>query len=246
MRTILIDDELNNLQNLKTLLGTYCKDVSVIGEASNGREGLELINLLNPDLVFLDIEMPGLSGFELLSQVQNFQFEVIFVTAFSNYAIKAFKFNALDYILKPIDIEELLMAVDRAKRKISDKSQLENTQLALQNLRLPATDRRIALASTEKIDFFDVNSIIRCVGENNYTRFFFENGETRLVSKPLSEYEDLLDEYGFIRVHKSHLVNRSKIASYVKKDGGWLITSDGASVPVSRRKKDELFKRIDV
>jgi len=242
IRAILIDDEPNNLQNLKTLLATYCPDISVIGDAASARQGIELINLLNPELVFLDIEMPGQSGFDLLAQLQNIRFEVIFVTAYNNYALKAIKFNALDYILKPIDIEELESAVNRAKQRLSDKSQLEFTRLAFQNLQLPRKNKRIALASTDKIEFFDVDSIIRCLGENNYTRFFFENGESRLVSKPLSEYEELLDEFGFIRVHKSHLVNGAKINSFIKNDGGYLLTSDGYSVPVSRRKKDELLE----
>jgi len=244
IRAILIDDEPNNLQNLKTLLATYCPDVSVLGDATSARQGIELINLLNPELVFLDIEMPGQSGFDLLAQLENIRFEVIFVTAYNNYALKAIKFNALDYILKPIDIEELESAVNRAKQRLADKSQLEFTKLAFQNLQLPRKHKRIALASTDKIEFFDVDSIIRCLGENNYTRFFFENGESRLVSKPLSEYEELLDEFDFIRVHKSHLVNGAKISSFIKNDGGYLLTSDGCSVPVSRRKKDELLDRM--
>jgi len=244
IRAILIDDEPNNLQNLKTLLATYCSEVTVIGEAASARQGIELINLLNPELVFLDIEMPGQSGFDLLAKLQNIRFEVIFVTAYNNYALKAIKFNALDYILKPIDIEELVVAADHARQRLSDKSQLEFTRLAFQNLQLPRKNKRIALASTDKIEFFDVGSIICCLGENNYTRFFFDDGESRLVSRPLSEYEDLLAEFDFIRVHKSHLVNGTKISSFVKKDGGYLVTTDGYSIPVSRRKKDELLDRM--
>ncbi len=244
IRTILIDDEANNLQNLKTLLGYYCPEILVIGEACNARQAIELISLLNPELVFLDIEMPGESGFDLLAQLSSIRFELIFVTAYNNYALKAIKFNALDYILKPIDIEDLKAAVERARRRLDDKSQLEYTRLAFQNLQLPKKNKRIALASTEKIEFFDVESIVRCLGENNYTRFFFTDGSIRLVARPLSEYEELLTEFDFIRVHKSHLVNSSKISSFVKKDGGYLITSDGCSVPVSRRKKDELLSRM--
>jgi two-component system, LytTR family, response regulator len=242
IQAILIDDEPNNLQNLKTLLAAYCPEVSVVGEAATALQGIELINILNPELVFLDIEMPGQSGFDLLSQLQEIRFEVIFVTAYDNYALKAIKFNALDYILKPIDIEELVSAVTRAKQRLIDKSQLEFTRLAFQNLQLPRKKKRIALASIDKIEFFDVHSIVRCMGESNYTRFYFDDGEIRLVSKPLSEYEELLSEFDFIRVHKSHLVNGSKIISFIKKDGGYLLTSDGSSVPVSRRRKDELLE----
>ncbi|HKJ41312.1 MAG TPA: response regulator [Sunxiuqinia sp.] len=244
IRAILIDDEPNNLQNLKTLLAKYCHDVSVIGEASSSRQGIELINLLNPELVFLDIEMPGNSGFDLLNALKEITFEIIFVTAYHNYALKAFRFNALHYLLKPIDIEELLTAVDRARQRLSDKSQLEFTRLALQNMQLPQTNKRIALASADRIEFFEVHSIIRCQGENNYTRFFFDDGNSRLISKPLSEYEELLADFDFIRVHKSHLVNGAKIASFIKKDGGYLITTDGSSVPVARRKKEILMERL--
>ncbi len=244
IRAVLIDDERNNLENLKILLTTYCPEVSVIGDAGSVRQALELISLVDPDLVFLDIEMPGESGFDLLAQLKTIRFEVIFVTAYNNYALKAIKFNALDYILKPIDIEDLRIAVKRAKQRLTDRTQLEFTRMAFQNLQMPKKAKKIALASADKIEFFDINTIVRCVGENNYTRFFFENKESRLVSRPLSEYEELLGEFDFIRVHKSHLVNGAKINSFVKKDGGYLITSDGYSVPVSRRKKDELLDRM--
>jgi two-component system, LytTR family, response regulator len=243
IRSVIIDDEANNVENLKKLLAKYCPEVEVLGEASSARQGIELINLLTPDLVFLDIEMPQQTGFDLLIQIPEIRFEIIFVTAFNNYALKAIKFNALDYILKPIDIEELAAAVMRAKKRLSDKNQLEATQQALINLQQPRS-KRIALASAEKIEFFEVNTIVRCLGENNYTRFYFENGESRLVSKPLSEYEDLLADHEFWRVHKSHLVNSERIVSFVKRDGGYLVTSDGCHVPVSRRKKDELLERL--
>ncbi|MEN6454553.1 MAG: LytTR family DNA-binding domain-containing protein [Prolixibacteraceae bacterium] len=246
IRAILIDDEPNNLENLKIMLANYCPDVSVIGEAASVRQSSELVSRLDPELLFLDIEMPGESGFDLLAQIKNIRFEVIFVTAYNNYALKAIKFNALDYILKPIDTADLTEAVNRAKQRLADKSQLEFTKLALQNLQLPRKSKRIALASADKIEFFDINTIIRCLGENNYTRFFFENGESRLISKPLSEYEELLTDFDFIRVHKSHLVNGYKISSFIKKDGGYILTSDGCSVPVSRRKKDELLERMKI
>lgn len=246
IRAILIDDEPNNLANLKVLLKQYCPEVAVIGEAASARQAGELIELVNPDLVFLDIEMPGQNGFDLLSRLSQIRFELIFVTAYNNYALKAIKFNALDYILKPIDIEELIGAVARAKQRLSDKSQLEFTRLAFQNLQLPRKNKRIALASADKIEFFEVDSIIRCLGENNYTRFYFENGVSRLVCKPLSEYEELLSDFDFIRVHKSHLINGQKIVSFIKSDGGYLKLSEGSSVPVSRRKKDELFARFNL
>ena len=242
IRTILVDDEPNNLANLKKLLAQYCPDVAVIGEAGSARQGVELIELVNPDLVFLDIEMPGQNGFDMLSRLSQIRFELIFVTAYNNYALKAIKFNALDYILKPIDIEELVGAVERARQRLTDKTQLEFTRLAFQNLQLPRKNKRIALASADKIEFFDVDSIIRCLGENNYTRFYFVDGQTRLVCKPLSEYEELLSDFDFIRVHKSHLVNGQKINTFVKTDGGYLKILDGTSVPVSRRKKDELLE----
>jgi Response regulator of the LytR/AlgR family len=246
IRTILIDDEPNNLTNLKTLLNQYCLEIAVIGEASSARQGSELIELINPDLVFLDVEMPGQNGFDMLSRLSQIRFELVFVTAYNNYALKAIKFNALDYILKPIDIEELIASVGRVKQRLADKSQLEFTRLAFQNLQLPRKNNRIALASADKVEFFEVDTIIRCLGENNYTRFYFENGQSRLVSKPLSEYEELLSDFNFIRVHKSHLVNGQKIVSFIKSDGGYVKISDGSSVPVSRRKKDELLSRFNL
>lgn len=241
IRAIIIDDEPNNVENLRQLLQKYCAEVEILGFSTKPRESIELIKILQPDLIFLDIEMPGLNGFELLNQLGEINSEIIFVTAYNSYAIKAIRFNALDYILKPIDIDELTEAVRKAELRLQDKNLREATRKSLINLRSSGVPQRIALSSSDRIDFFEINSIIRCRGENNYTRFFFDNGESSLVSKPLSEYEELLADHHFLRVHKSHLVNVSKIKSFIKRDGGYLKTTDGESVPVSRRKKDELI-----
>ena len=245
IKTIIIDDEQNNILNLKHLLSVYCSDIEVLGCADSAKSGYELATIVKPDLVFLDIEMPKEDGFDFLKKFKtNIQFEVIFVTAFNHYAIKAIKFNALDYILKPIDKVELIDSTNKIKQRFKKNSLSRINNEFIQNIKPNFNPTQIALSSADKIQFFEIDEIIHCQGESNYTRFYIKDSPDFLVSKPLSEYENLLEGHGFCRVHKSHLVNLAKIKSFIKNEGGYLKMVNGNSVPVSRRKKEHLFDQL--
>ncbi|AXY73887.1 DNA-binding response regulator [Paraflavitalea soli] len=238
MKAILIDDEKNNLINLEQLLKTYCPTVEVIATAINAIEGKSALLQYHPDLVFLDIQMPGKNGFELLRELPQYDFEVIFVTAFDQYAIQAVRFAAVDYLLKPVNIEELQAAVGRATAKSRDKKKNIQLENLIQLLQGKQEDHRIALTTLKETRFIRTPEIIRCESSNNYTLFFLAGGEKLTASRPIFEYEELLKEYGFIRCHQSHLVNRKYVKSWVKEDGGYLLLDNGHQVPVSRNKKE--------
>lgn len=240
MRALLVDDELNNLINLRLLLRKYCPRVQVVGEAADVPTATQFILDLQPELVFLDIQMPLQSGFELLKSVPAYTFEVIFVTAYDQYGIQAVRFSAIDYLLKPVDHRELVGAVDKAGLRIAEKKknlQLENLVQILTNSK-HLTEHRIALPSAREIRFVKTQDIVRCESENNYTTFFLISAEKIVVSKPMLEYDDLLVNYGFLRCHNSHMVNKRYVKSWLKEDSGYLVMEDGAHVPVSRMRKD--------
>ncbi|MBO9204441.1 MULTISPECIES: LytR/AlgR family response regulator transcription factor [Niastella] len=242
MKVIIIDDEDNNIENLQQLLQVYCPEVRVVGTAANSDDGIALINQIQPDLVFLDIEMPGKNGFELLKSLSAYNFEIIFVTAHHQYGIQAVKFAAIDYILKPIDIEELKTAVAKALKKRTAQQQnlqLENLIQILQQQQVK-TEHRIALPTAKETRFAKTEEIIRCESSNTYTTFFLVSGEKIMVSKPIYEFEELLADYQFIRCHQSHIVNKKFIKSWVKANGGHLLLYDKTEVPVSRQKREEL------
>ena len=207
---VIIEDEQNNIVNLAILLRQYCPQVEITGDATNANDGEKLILQLNPDIVFLDIQMPGKNGFDMLQSLRTHNFELIFVTAFEQYGIQAVKFSAIDYILKPIDAEELKSAVQKAIYRSSEKKQnrkLENLLDVLQNEQQKDT-HRIALTSAKETRFIKTKEIIRCESSNNYTTFYILGGERIMVSKPIFEYEEILQGYGFIRCHQTHLVNK--------------------------------------
>jgi len=242
IKAILVDDEKNGRENLRGLLQQYCPEVSLFAEAQNALQAIDLIQEHQPDLVFLDIEMPGGNGFKVLEFFKQPQFSVIFVTAYDHYAIQAIRFSALDYILKPIDVLLLKSAVNRfVEQKSTEDKRLEQF---LKNEHRAVGNKRIALPTADKIDYIEINCIIKCQGEANYTRFYLTSGVEYLVSKSLVEYEEILSGFGFIRTHKSFVVNVSHIVSFVKTDGGYLLMSDKSTVPVSRRKKDSILKEI--
>lgn len=237
---LIIEDEVNNREYLRRMLGRFT-DISVSGEAGDAEEGVRLIRDVRPDLVFMDIEMPGASGFECLERVRDLNFEIIFVTAYDHYALNAIKFSALDYLLKPVNATELEVAIGKAKHKISDKTE----NLRLKNLlesQAGQFPRQLALSSAERVEFVSVEDIVRCRGENNYTRFHLTDGREILVSQTLGEYEQILGEHHFLRVHQSHLVNIRQIQTFVKGDGGYLKMTDGSSVPLAKSKKARLME----
>lgn len=238
MKAILVDDEKNNLVNLEQLLKTYCPGVEVIATAMDAAAGRTAILQHHPDMVFLDIQMPGKSGFDLLRELQQYDFEVIFVTAFDQYAIQAVRFAAVDYLLKPVNIEELQSAVGRALARSRDKKKNLQLENLIQLLQEQKDDHRIALTTMKETRFIRTQDIVRCESSNNYTLFFLANGEKLTASRPIFEYEELLKGYGFIRCHQSHLVNRKYVKSWVKEDGGFLLLENNHQVPVSKNKKE--------
>lgn len=240
INAVIIDDEQNNVDNLKSLLQLHCAEVEISGTASDAKEGKRVILNNNPDLVFLDIQMPGENGFELLQSLSNYSFDVIFVTAFDQYGIKAVKFAAIDYLLKPINVDELKVAVKKVidkKEKGKQNNQLENL---MQLLKENQKEHRIALPSAHEIRYVKPSDIIRCESSNNYTTFHFATGEKLLISKPIYFYEEVLQDYHFIRCHQSHLINKKFISSFIKEDNGYLLLEDGTKLPVSKSKKEKI------
>ena len=240
INAVIIDDEQNNIDNLKSLLLKNCGEVEISGTAINAKEGRKIIMHNNPDLVFLDIQMPGENGFELLQSLSKYSFDVVFVTAFDQYGIKAVKFAAVDYLLKPIDIEELKIAVKKAEEKKAKGYQNNQVNNLLQLLRDNRDEHRIALSSTQEIRYVKPSDIIRCESSNNYTTFYLTSGEKLLISKPIYFYEELLNDYGFICCHQSHLVNRKFVTSFIKEDNGYLLLEDNTRLPVSKQKKERI------
>lgn len=248
IQTIIIDDEQNNIDNLQILLQQYCPQINVIAAALNANEGKKIILQHQPDLVFLDIQMPEKNGFDLLKSLPDYSFEIIFVTAYDQYGIQAVKFAAIDYLLKPIDINELQNAVQKAIKKCAVKQQNLQLQNLIQLLQQQNQKQlhRIALQSAKETRFVETDKIIRCESSNNYTTFFLVNNEKIIVSKPIYEYEELLNGYGFIRCHQSYLVNKKFIKSFVKEDGGYLLLDDKTQIPVSKQKKEQIKKLLAI
>lgn len=239
IRSIIIDDEPNNVENLQSLLHKYCAAIEVVATANNVDQGISLIENHKPDLVFLDIQMPGKTGFDMLEAISRIDFEIIFVTAFDHYGIPAIKFSALDYLLKPIDITELKEAIRKAEERISSKQKNTNIWNLLDYLKGgPKASPKIALPTLKEIQFVPVNEIIRCEASDNYTTFYLQNKESVLVCKTLKEFAELLMPHGFVRTHQSHLVNGQYVRSYLKEDGGILLLHDKTKVPISRQNKD--------
>lgn len=244
IRAIIVDDEANNRENLNSLLKEYCTDVKVVGLADSVDSAFKLIRSQKPDLVFLDIKMPEKDGFKLLESLNEIDFEVIIVTAYSQYAIKAIKFCAVDYLLKPIDIVELTNAVESVSRNVFRKQENERLRQLIKYLSNRTAQSKIGLASQHKVDFVEISDITRCEADDNYTHVFLVSGKKMTISKTLKEFEELLTDHGFIRIHQSHLVNSSHIKSYQKSDGGNITMNDGMVIPISRTRKNEIIELI--
>lgn len=244
IQAIIIDDERHSCDALKMLLEKCCPQIQVAATCHSAKAGIAKISELKPDLIFLDIEMPYLNGFQMLEQIPNIDFEIIFTTSYDQYAIKAFKFSALDYLLKPVDREELEKAVQKISKKINPfiSQQLE---ILLQKINQPSVPvLRIALPTMQGLEFIPVESIIHCTSSNNYTEFFLTDKKKLLVSRTLKEAEDMLADHAFIRVHHSHIVNLNAITKYVKGEGGYLVMADGSSIDVSRSRKELLMQKL--
>jgi two-component system LytT family response regulator len=238
IKAVIVDDENHNIENLSILIDKLCKDVVIAGTSDNIPQAIQLIEQQKPHVVFLDIQMGSSTGFDLLRNIPERNFEVIFVTAFDKYGIQAVKFAALDYILKPIDTSELVAAIDKVKEKIKSKQNNMQIDFLMDYLRQNEKPVKIALPQQQELRYVMIADIIRCEAQNTYTWFFLSNNEKVLVSKPLKEYDDLLSPHGFIRCHQSHLINPVFVKSFLKEDGGSLLLQNELKIPVSKQKKD--------
>lgn len=244
LRTIIIDDEPNARQVVKNILQQYCKSVDIIGEAANVADGVAIIKSTNPDLVLLDIRMPDGTGFDLLKKVGKLNFNFIFISAHEEYALRAIKQSALDYIVKPINTNELISAIEKAELSPIKEGDMENRLLTLDhNQNANNQDKRLVLNTQDSIYVIQVKHIISCRADKNYTEVNIENKKQLVLSKTLKDIEEMLEGCGFFRSHQSHLVNLKHISHYEKGLGGTIIMTDSSRIPVSSRKKD-LFIQI--
>ena len=250
LKALIVDDEIKNRETLDKMLSQFCPEVELVDKVNSVAAALESISFHQPDLVFLDIEMPGGNGFQLLEQLEQPGFEVVFTTAHADYAIKAIKFAALDYLLKPINIKELKAAVEKAvEKRAGGESQQNVTEKKYEVLKNNiGTDdfkfTKIALPTLDGIDFIEVDEILRCEASRSYSNFYLRDGSKIVVSKALKEFEDLLTECNFFRVHKSNMINLQYITKYVKGKGGYVVMEDGSNVDVSVRRKEDLLKKL--
>ena len=245
IRTIIVDDEFMSRETLRDMIALYCNDIEIIGEGQDVRSGVKIIKQLKPDLVFLDIRMPDGSGFELLRQLMPVNFRIIFITAYEEYAIKAFKFNAIDYITKPVDPEELRTAVVKASREIETTSLNDQLRSMLDSYVKPPEPegKKFILRTFDAFHILDYDDIIRCESDRNYSIFILKNGERIMISKSLSEFADQLEENGFFRVHQSHFINLKYLKKF-KKDEFMAVLKDDTEITVAYRKRDELIRII--
>lgn len=243
IRAVIIEDEVQNLERLQNLLNGHCVDMEVIGSAASVKAGFELINRTKPDLVFLDIQLTDGTGFDLLELFETIFFNVIFVTAFQEYALKAFRFSALDYLLKPVDPEDLVIAVEKARKQMEPEFKIQYKN-ALNNFTGNDYDK-IVIRDLENIHLVELSDIICCSADGNYTRVHFISDKPILVSKPLKEYDALLKDNGFFRIHRSYLINLNHFKRYEKSEGGKVILSDNTEIPVASGRREELFEFIN-
>jgi len=244
LQAIIVDDEHHSLKTTELLVQKNCPNVEIIGLAETPEKGIQLIDDLHPDVVFLDIAMPVMNGFEMLQHLTYKSFDVIFTTAYDEYAIKAFKVNAIDYLLKPIDIDEMVEAVNKVVLKQKKDKQYSRIDEVLNSIETPTIKKeKVALPIDGKIQMIPFESIIYCESESNYTFIHFENRKV-ILSKTLKEVEKLINHNDFFRVQNSFLVNLNHIKEYVRGEGGELIMSNGDEVRVSRNKKEELLKLL--
>lgn len=243
--TLLIDDDANLRSGMKSLLERYAPDFDILGEADSVESGIKAMDTLRPQVVFLDIQLADGTGFDILEQLAqkhgSSTAHIVFITAHEQYAIKAFRFSALDFLLKPVDPEDLEKVIGKIRSVVTKNEGFAHIDLLLENIRKKVDNfKRIALSTSEGIHLFEISDILRCESEDNYTKFYIKGNKPVLISKTLKEYEDMLTEHGFERIHQSHLINLSYLKSYIKKDGGYVIMSDGSHLPISQRKKERL------
>jgi two-component system LytT family response regulator len=245
MKAVIIDDEESIRRGLETMLRSVCPKISSIATASGVQSGLETIRHHTPDFVFLDMEMGDGTGVDLLRSLEHIPFQLVFITAFDRYAVDAFKYSAIDFLLKPVDPEDLARAVSRAEKQMDSQGLQQQVKILNERLQqMNDTDRRIVLRDHEAIHFVRVQDIVRCEADGPYTRFALSGAASLLISRSLGEYDEMLSPMGFIRCHHSHLVNASRVLRMDKQDGGMLVMDNQDLVPVSHRRRELVLRQL--
>lgn len=247
---VIIDDDINLRNGMKGLLNLYAPEINIIGEADNVDNGVTEILNKKPQVVFLDIQLTDGTGFDILESITKTEGKistnVVFITAHEKYAIKAFRFSALDFLLKPVDPDELQQVIAKIKTSLESQTSFSNIDLLLENISKKVdTFKRIALSTSNGIHLYEIGDIIRCESSDNYTKFYIKNQKPILISKTLKEYDELLSEHGFERIHQSHLINIAYLKAYIKTDGGYVLMQDESHLPISQRKRERLKELLN-
>lgn len=250
MKTIsalIVEDEIHNRETLKSFLKEFCPEVQLLDTAANVEEAIQKITHHRPELVFLDIELQTGTGFDVLQKVHHLNFHLIFTTAFEQYAIQAIKFSSIDYLLKPIDIDELVLAVQKAVKQLEQESRQSLFENLLNNLeKSPREAKKICLATSEGIEFIPTDQISHCEANGSYTDFFLTDGRKMMVSKNLKEYENMLTDLNFMRVHNSFLINLEEVKKFVRSEGGYIVMNGDQHVSISNSRREEFLKRMGI
>lgn len=246
IKAVIVDDEIAGAEVLEYLVKQYCPDIEIVSIQHSVETAIDTINKLQPDLVFLDIEMPTGTGFDVIKNTSQLNYVTIFITAYENYAIKAFKTNALDYLLKPIDIEELISAVEKVKKQIYSSQKLSANNIEEVIFNSLNNNKKLAISTFDGLTMIEINDIIYLEADSNYTNVYMKDNKKMLISKTLKYFEDSLPNTSFFRVHKTFIINISTIVKYLNSDGGYIILSNNAKIPISRSKKSELVQKLNV
>lgn len=243
-KALIIDDEQHCIEELQHLLGPYKGTIKIVGEAQTVEEGVLLIDKTNPDMVFLDVQIGDKTGFDLLQKIPLISFDIIFTTAYDKYAIDAFRFSALDYLLKPIEAEDLKRAIDKYQKNSTAKYLDLKMDVLMHNLKSLDTLKKITVPTSEGYEFLEITNIVRCQSDVNYTEIYLKSGKKVTVSKTLKSFEEMLEPAHFFRIHNSHLINLKEVKKYIKGKGGHVIMGDNTSIEVSTRRKEGLLSRL--
>ena len=246
IKAVIIDDEKHSIETLEWKLNNYCPEVEILATFNDPVKGLEFLKRSKLDILFLDIEMPLLNGFDVLEELGEVPFDVVFTTAYDEFGIQAIKFSALDYLLKPVQNQELIATIKKFSEKDSQQISSKQLEILFKNIReeengLPG---RIALSTKESIEFVEPKDIILCTSDSNYTMIYLQDGRKKLISRTLKEFEEMLSPHNFFRAHHSHLVNIEHVREFVRHEGGYLVMTNKMTVPVSRSRKEELLKQF--
>lgn len=246
LKVIIIDDEQDAIESLKIIIRDFCNDdIEIVGTANSALDGIKVINSQNPDIVFLDVEMPGGTGFNMLESIKNIDFDVVFITAYNHHAIKAFKYNAIDYFLKPVDIDDFIAVVEKIKDRINKSTQNIDIVKFIKEFQSNLFPKRLQISVGNNIEFIDIDKLIRIEADGSYSRIFIENSSSLYVSKKICDVEKLLPEQGFFKPHKSHIISIKHVIKFKKTDNS-IIMSDNAMVRIAKKQKESFFKIMNI